>query len=552
MHSVMVQPPPVASTAAIRLGAAAAASCRRRIHLDHDPDADRSAMLPPDPAGGLIRTEIAGHRAAVLRRVAIPGALLSQSLTASNRIATVDVLVPDGAGYVPILIKGHRTLDAGDGATVSLLTDPLAAVRSSTQRVRPHNEDALALAHCYRLLQELGMASANAVGGIIGRGNANDDVICWYDLASTVNGPSILQDYDTRITDRLEVATSAARRDLPLAWPSRVSECRRCPWNGVCTVELTLRRDVSLIAPGSDAASLRSVGVATVDDLAAADDAQLSAVAISRMTGVARGPELRDRARAWQQDAVLVRRNERVRVPRADIELDVDMECYIDDGAYLWGTQLSGNAAGLAAAAAAGFDPGYQPFVTWAPLPDPAEGAIFAEFWAYLRELQLVANEAGLTFAAYCYSRQAEERWLFSTPARYPDVPGMPSTAEVRAFTGSSSWVDMYEMVNREFLAAGSKRLKTVAPVAGFHWRDPEPDGANSMVWYRGAVGANGGPPSERLKTRLLQYNEDDVLATLALRQWMTDRAADDTPTVAQLAQRTRPAAASMPAAAVA
>ena len=130
---------------------------------------------------------------------------------------------------------------------------------------------------------------------------------------------------------------------------------------------------------------------------------------------------------------------------------------------------------------------------------------MFAEFWAYLRELQLVAIDAGLTFAAYCYSRQAEERWLFSTPARYPDVPGMPTAAEVRAFTTSASWVDMYEMLGREFLAAGSKRLKTVAPLAGFHWRDPEPDGANSMVWYRSGRGPTAMPPSASQKQRLLR-----------------------------------------------
>jgi hypothetical protein len=56
------------------------------------------------------------------------------------------------------------------------------------------------------------------------------------------------------------------------------------------------------------------------------------------------------------------------------------------------------------------------------------------------------------------------------------------------------------------------------------------------MVWYRKAVGANGAPPVDAQKLRLLQYNEDDVLATLALRRWMTESAAAETPTVADLA----------------
>ncbi len=536
-RSVGVEPVAV-SPASVRLGPAAAQSCRRRIHLDNDPDADRSTQSGTDPASSLIKAEVAGHRDAVLSRIALTGALLSQKFSAGHRFAIIDLLIPHDGGYIPVLIKGHRTLDPGNGAAVSPLSDPLSRGRSPHLRIRPHHEDALALAHCYRLLQDLGLASATPAGGIIGRGNVDDDLICWYDLASTSNGPSVITDYDARIADRLRVAETAVNRRAPLAWPSRISECRRCPWNAVCTVELTLRRDVSLIATGTDATSLRSVGVTTIDDLAAAADDQLEAVAVSRLTGVARGPELRNRARAWQHNAVLVRRRDQVRVLRADIELDVDMECYLDDGAYLWGTHLSGTEAGLAAAAAAGFDGGYQPFVTWAALPDRSEGVMFAEFWAFLRELQVLANETGLTFAAYCYSRQAEERWLFSTPARYPDVPAMPSLLEVRAFTNSSSWVDMYEMVGREFLATGSKRLKTVAPVAGFHWRDSEPDGAASMVWYRGAVDPRSGARSEELKQRLLEYNEDDVLATLALRRWMTDAAAVETPTIAQLSSQ--------------
>jgi predicted RecB family nuclease len=542
----------------IRLGAGSASSCRRRVHLDHDPDADRAARSAPDPAAALIRREVGVHRARISGRVRIDGARSSVDLRAGNRQAIVDLLVPgpDG-GFVPVLIRGHRTLDAGCGAVVSSLTDPLRWTRSDALRVRPHPEDALALAHCHRLLADLGMAGPRAVGGVIGRGNTDDTTICWYDLSApgglpavsfgavafglgaaapgAAGGPSILDDYDARFADRLAVAEAALRRGPALALPSRVSECRRCPWDAVCTAELTRGRDVSLIAPGSDAAGLRAVGVVTIDDLALADDQQLDAVAPARATGAVRGPELRLRARAWQADAVLIRRRDAVRVPRADIELDVDMECFIDDGAYLWGTYLSASGPGPAVVAAAGFEAGYQPFVTWEPLPHRAEGTMFAEFWAYLRELQVVANDAGLTFAAYCYSRQAEERWLYSTPVRYPDVPGMPTVQEVREFTASASWVDMYEMLGREFLAAGSKRLKTVAPLAGFSWRDPEPDGANSMVWYRAAVGADGRPPSASQKQRLLEYNEDDVLATLALRRWMSEGAAADTPTVAEL-----------------
>ncbi len=524
-----------AQAPSVRLGPAAAGSCRRRVHLDHVPIADRATRTALDPAAKLLLADIAQHRdvALAIAGAQVPeGALLARSLRSERRLAVIDLLIPDGQGYVPILIRGHRTLDAGTGAPVSVLADPLARWSSMDYKQRPHQADALALAHCYRLLQDLGMAATRAIGGIIGRGNVEPELICWHDLDGPA--PSTLADYDVRIADRFAVADAAAQQAPPLAWPSRVAECRRCPWDSLCSAELAARRDISLIAPGADAVNLRSAGLLTVDDLAAATDEQLAVVAANGLTG-SRTSEGRIKARAWQRGKLLARRREVVQVPRADIELDVDMESYVEDGAYLWGTYLTGTGPGLTAVSAQGGEPGYRGFVTWDPLPAQAEGEAFVEFWAYLQGLREIAVGGGLTFAAYCYSRSAEDRWLLSTPVRYPQVPGMPTVAQIREFIGSLQWVDIYEVVGREFMVSGSRRLKTVAPVAGFSWRDPEPGGANSMVWYRGAVGADGRPPDDALKVRVLEYNEDDVLATLALRNWMTDRAADDTPTVAEL-----------------
>src|SRR5699024_10510971 len=55
---------------AVRLGPAAADRCRRRIHLDHDPDVDRSRRRPPEPGLALRRETLAAHRAAIRARLA--------------------------------------------------------------------------------------------------------------------------------------------------------------------------------------------------------------------------------------------------------------------------------------------------------------------------------------------------------------------------------------------------------------------------------------------------------------------------------------------------
>ncbi len=184
--------------------------------------------------------------------------------------------------------------------------------------------------------------------------------------------------------------------------------------------------------------------------------------------------------------------------------------------------------------AAARFLPRVPAVRDLAPARRPATGENFAAFWRYLSALRSAAADAGLSFAAYCYSRTAEERWLYATPQRFPDVPGMPDNAEIAEFCRSPQWVDVYAEVRQWFVVPGSLRLKSVAGVAGFSRRDPEPSGENSMAWYRTAVSDSEPGVTQASRGRLLRYNEDDVRATLVLRRWMSEESGD-VPTVDDL-----------------
>jgi predicted RecB family nuclease len=323
----------------------------------------------------------------------------------------------------------------------------------------------------------------------------------------------VLEEYDARFADRLAIATAATELRPALAQPSRISECRRCPWWPRCSSELAEAHDVSLVAAGMDVDVLHAAGIRTYDELAGLDTAAAAALPL---TGIAPF-EAKVRAIAVMHDLPLVRRVHRVAPRRADVELDVDMESYLDDGAYLWGTYLSGQPL-------AGFAPGYRSFATWRPLPDPATGENFLAFWQYLTSLREAAHARGLSFAAYCYSRMAEERWLYGLPRRFPQVDGMPSIAEIAAFCSSPEWVDMYAELREWFIVPGSLRLKSVAGVSGFAWRDPEPGGENSLAWYRTAIGDADPQAAVASRERLLRYNEDDVRATLSLRRWMSEQ----------------------------
>jgi predicted RecB family nuclease len=346
------------------------------------------------------------------------------------------------------------------------------------------------------------------------------DVVVWHDLDAPTwpGGRTAMAEYDTRFADRLAVARAAAAQAQPLAQPSRVTECRSCPWWPTCGPELREARDISLVLRGEDTMALRAAGVCTVDALATLDP---SGVAPAPMAGM----PFRDAvllARAWQRDLTLVRRNRHVAVPRAQVEVDVDMESFDEAGAYLWGCLLSGTDIGLPG--------GYHAFATWEPVPTPDEARSFAAFWQWLTDVRHRVAERGLSFAAYCYNEQAENRWMLSSVDRFAGTPGIPSTAEVQEFITSDQWVDIYGVVSTEFLCARGKGLKTIAPAAGFSWHDPEASGENSMRWYSDAVGLGGGEPDLAQRARLLTYNADDVHATRALRRWMSSDRVNDVP----------------------
>jgi predicted RecB family nuclease len=536
----------------VLLDAGAVSRCRRRVHLDHDPGMRDTPLAPPDPAAEQRIADAAAHREEIRRRlheavrgraaaeddragwVTVPAELpaadrarlTEQALAeraayiwggllpadrAGHRRGGAELLVRRSDGYLPLLVVRHRITDPGTGAltTDPLELDPSNAVVDQTRKVRSHPRDQLRLAHLHRMLATLGLAIARPMGGVIG---LDADVVLWHDLAAPTwpGGRTALDEYDLRLADRLAVARAAAAGEPALAEPSRVLECRTCPWWPTCETALTANRDVSLVIRGEDAMELRRAGVSTVDKLAALDPADGPPIPWSSGSFV----DAVALARAWLANLTMVRKVPDVGVPRADVEVDVDMESFGESGAYLWGCLLSG--------ADIGFERGYRSFVTWDPLPTTDEARSFAEFWTWLTEVRRRTSAAGLTFRAYCYNAMAENRWLFGSVERFGDFAGVPRRREIQSFVDSEEWVDLFRSVTDQFLCARGKGLKVVAPVAGFSWRDPEAGGEASMRWYRAAVGMDGEVPDETQRERLLRYNEDDVLATHALRQWMS------------------------------
>ncbi|MCH5642888.1 MULTISPECIES: TM0106 family RecB-like putative nuclease [unclassified Gordonia (in: high G+C Gram-positive bacteria)] len=501
----------------------------RGIHSDHpetfvaiSPDADAAAR-----ARATLDACAAGARW-------IWNATLPVDLEAGRR-GHAELLIAHGDGYVPVIVVNHRVTQAAktilseEVRAPSLVTSPLwvwAPNPDPYRTGRPNRRDALRLAHLVAMLDELGLGSTadpqDAVGGVIGM---DADCIVVHAVGRT------LDDYGRVLERRKRIAAQA----VPTV-ARRVGECRSCPWWGRCEPELVERRDVSLVASGNQWNALEDIGIQTIDQLA-----HYHGDAPDRWPGNVRFDDAIVNAIAWLTDTALVRRVDEPTVVRADVEVDVDMESFGEHGAYLWGTLLTDNTEPDVMVR-------YRPFVTWDPLPTTDEARSFAEFWSWLIGVREAAHGAGKTFAAYCYSEQAENRWLLASADRFAGSPGIPSRADVEAFIASPEWVDIYAAVGRNFICPNGKGLKRVAPVAGFAWRDDDAGGEASMEWYSAAVGLGPGPVDLTQRARLLEYNEDDVRATKVLREWITDRAANDVPHERELlAFRAGPDAASGP-----
>jgi predicted RecB family nuclease len=448
----------------------------------------------------------------------------------------------------------------------------------------PKLKHSLQLAHYHVHLSAFGhQATGSRVwGAIIGR----EGMLVWRDLAeasvsyvnrstSAKESMSPLAIYRQEFDHRILVANAALDPDADaLAGPELKDECGSCPWRTVCHDELvdmdhvtllpgitparakvhyaagvTTRRQLAglhwetaraldagvdvagllanlagadlsapaeTLLPGrAGRAALAKCGLATVADVAGLDARTASAYAGVKTSGLA---DAVDAARVSKAGKVhLARGVQRLEVPRADIELDVDMENEAGGIIYLWGTRLVVRHDGLRIPG-----PAYRPFATFIGGDSAGEAEAFAGMWAWMHALKTMAATSGLTFKAYCYTG-AEARCMRALVTRHAGVRGIPTSDELEEFLASDVWVDMYPVVAKQLVwPTENLTLKSTAKWARFSWRDSDASGDSSTVWYTHAVSSPD--PAERAASqrRLLEYNEDDVIATYHLRDWLS------------------------------
>ena len=495
-----------------------------------------------------------------------------------RRIGRPDLLIRGTDGYLPVEIKLHLLTTAGNATLkTSPLSNPFSqsSVSMSDRKFRKGGlwfNDALQIAHYARMLEAMGArASDRLLGGIID----GSETLWWInsDLTHGRTHQRPLDAYDVLFADRLALVDATLRRNndrsLPRARdPWWHKECESCPYSEICYEELEAIDDVSLVRwSGTEAlATLRTAGVTTRAQLADLDlsvidlGARLAETSMPLSEVLERagdaGPEVELAELVGQRLGVrrhlaasgfitvddLLHRDQRslnlagvvrdlgrsvrraragvaggvvlgvaadaINAKRADVEVDIDMESY-EHATYLWGALVTTNVP------ADDIEEGYVPFVTFDPLDNEREAALFGEFWRWLIDLRRRVVAQGLTFRSYCFWHPAEEGQM----RRAVKIGGadLPRERELAAFFGSGQWIDLHQLCKEQLITEGPLGLKAMATIAGFSWRDDDPSGEASIAWYEEAIATD----SEILRQRLLDYNEDDVLATRALRIWL-------------------------------
>ncbi|MEN8233501.1 MAG: TM0106 family RecB-like putative nuclease [Actinomycetota bacterium] len=445
-------------------------------------DRTRPVMISPGTSRGDREMITLG-----LLRAGVPLIVGGRLSDASSRsVGAPDLLVRLDDGYAPVDVKRHKVI--GDRGIPARLTpiDRLDDTSGARTPFRPERvNDLLQVAHYWTLLETVGHATPRRRVGVIG---SEPSLTClWADLDD--GDPPIDVRYRAALRDALRVAEAGCvHPNEPLVPPVWRGQCRSCPWARSCRTELEAADHVSLLPAVGPTATERllAAGIETTSVVAGLAAETLEVLDVSG--------EARLQARARGAGELIRRAGADLALPDVSVEIDFDIETY-GGVLYLAGLLITDEAGSR-----------FEPIADWTGAPE-GERLVLAELFAFFDR---VAQRGD----AVVYHWTGYERKILNDAARRHGL-------SLRSASSVDEWfdrfaTDLWAWVKRRFVSPNGYSLKVIAPLCGFDWRDDDPGGAQSELWYADLL---AGADSQR--QRLLDYNEDDVAAQLAIRRWI-------------------------------
>ncbi len=265
------------------------------------------------------------------------------------------------------------------------------------------------------------------------------------------------------------------------------STCKKTPWYSLCFSDAKDCDDVSLIYRLSQADQRRfyGIGIKTVSDLANSDVNELQSKLedwpfdkIIRMS---------NQARVLLSQQPLILRKSVLPTVKHEIYFDIESDPTRDID-YLLGYLVKTG--------------GQAKYEYLLANEKKDEEKIWQKFLDFLAGL----DDFVIYHYAY-YERQVFDRLSL----RY----GAPASLMDKFHDNT---IDLHaQVVDSAVLPLYFYSLKDVAGYLGYKWNDPEAGGAESVVWYNEWLEKK----DDSIMKKILKYNEDDVRATMLIKEWL-------------------------------
>jgi len=295
----------------------------------------------------------------------------------------------------------------------------------------------------------------------------------------------------------LKEATQIVNHDLKTL-PAYSATCKLCHWRTYCFKILKKADDLTLIPElGRSKRDVLIEYLSSISELAHANiyQFQIGQKTIFPRIGINSLKKFKERAVLLSTEHSEPYLKDQINLPKASVELFFDIETDpLRDICYLHGFLERRN-----------MDDHIERYVAFfSDQPNEQEEKnAFKKAWSFIKQ--------SLPCVIYYYSAYEKIQWK-RLQQKYSDVM---TEEDIESMFNRKHTIDLYHDVVKKKTEwpTNDYSIKTLATYLGFHWRDKNPSGAESIEWYH--QWARTG--KVKIKNRILKYNEDDCIATRVL-----------------------------------